>query len=58
MPNTTDKRHKPMNKYLQYYLISYWLSFKYDFVEDLDIDENLRLPENWDNIKKMGLNYV
>jgi len=42
---------KPMNKYLQLYLISLW-SCKYGFIEDIDIDSDLRLPENWYPIKE------
>jgi len=53
-----DGRHKPMNIQLQNYLITLWLSIRYDFVENIDIDEKLTLPENWEDIKNIGMEYV
>ena len=56
--NKCDGRHKPMNKQLQNYLILNWLSTVYNFVEDIDIDSSLRLPENWENTKNGWKNYI
>lgn len=56
--NSIDGRHKPMNIQLQTYLISLWMSYRFKFVEDIDIDSTLRLSENWSLIRNMGSDYV
>lgn len=49
MKKKSSRNGGPMNPELQYYLISHFLQglFPNAFIEDIDIDSDLRMPENY-----------